>query len=79
MAFTWLLDKLMDWKGVVRYWPQRGMHEMLVSCGFLVHRHSMVDYLPYPHILYVATKTVATTGTLNPSGVRIIVADQQVE
>ena len=24
--------------------------------GFTVHRHRMIDYLPYPHILYVSTR-----------------------
>jgi hypothetical protein len=28
---------------------------MLESLGFEVYRHRMIDYLPYPHILYVSS------------------------
>jgi 2-polyprenyl-3-methyl-5-hydroxy-6-metoxy-1,4-benzoquinol methylase len=54
--FTWLLDKVMDYKTPVHYWPPAALQQLLESSGFEVHRHQMLDYLPYPHILYVARK-----------------------
>lgn len=56
LAFTWLLDKLMDYKAPVRYWAPKELHPLLESHGFEVRRHSLIDYLPYPHVLYVGTK-----------------------
>ena len=56
LAFTWLLDKLMDYKAPVRYWAPEEVQPMLESLGFEVYRHRMVDYLPYPHVLYVNTR-----------------------
>jgi hypothetical protein len=54
--FTWLLDKVMDYRTPVHYWPPAELQALLESSGFEVHRHQMIDYLPYPHILYVAQK-----------------------
>jgi SAM-dependent methyltransferase len=56
LAFTWVLDKLMDYRTPVRYWPPREVQPLLESLGFTVFQHRMVDYLPYPHILYIATR-----------------------
>ena len=56
LAFTWALDKLMDYRTPVRYWPPREVQPLLESLGFTVFQHRMVDYLPYPHILYIATR-----------------------
>ena len=56
LAFTWLLDKAMDWRAPVRYWTPEEVQQMLESLGFEVHRHRMIDYLPYPHILYIGTR-----------------------
>jgi 2-polyprenyl-3-methyl-5-hydroxy-6-metoxy-1,4-benzoquinol methylase len=56
LAFTWLLDKLMDYKAPVRYWAPREIQPLLERAGFVVHRHRMIDLLPYPHILYVSTR-----------------------
>jgi SAM-dependent methyltransferase len=55
--FTWVLDKVMDFKTPVHYWPPAALQQLLESSGFEVHRHQMIDYLPYPHILYVARKS----------------------
>ncbi len=55
LVFTWLLDKLMDYRTPVRYWTPEEVQSMLESVGFEVYRHRMIDYLPYPHILYVST------------------------
>ena len=54
--FTWWLDKLMDPKTPVHYWQSSALVPMLESCGFQVFVHHMVDYLPYPHILYICRK-----------------------
>lgn len=56
LAFTWLLDKLMDYRAPVRYWSAQEAQSLLESLGLEVHRHSLIDYLPYPHILYVGTR-----------------------
>ncbi|MEP7307126.1 MAG: class I SAM-dependent methyltransferase [Acidobacteriota bacterium] len=56
LAFTWLLDKVMDYKAPVRYWAPEEIQPLLEAAGFEVHRHRMIDYLPYPHILYVGTR-----------------------
>jgi 2-polyprenyl-3-methyl-5-hydroxy-6-metoxy-1,4-benzoquinol methylase len=60
LAFTWLLDKVMDYKAPVRYWAPEEIQPLLESNGFDVHRHRMIDYLPYPHILYVGTRRRST-------------------
>lgn len=62
LAFTWLLDKAMDPKAPVRYWAPHEVQPMLESLGFGVHRHRMIDYLPYPHILYIGTRHSGTEG-----------------
>ena len=54
--FTWALDKLMDPRAPVRYWPADELSGALETAGFTVRRHLMVDVLPYPHILYVCTR-----------------------
>ncbi len=57
MAFTWFLDKVMDYKAPVDYWSQKEMLNLLNSKGAKVYRHAMVDILPYPHVIYIAKKT----------------------
>ena len=54
--FTWALDKLMDPRAPVHYWPAEELGATLEDAGFSVRRHLMVDILPYPHILYVCTR-----------------------
>jgi cyclopropane fatty-acyl-phospholipid synthase-like methyltransferase len=54
--FTWALDKLMSPLAPVRYWSGEELTGALRDAGFTVRRHLMVDILPYPHILYVATR-----------------------
>jgi SAM-dependent methyltransferase len=56
LAFTWALDKLMDYRTPVRYWSPAEVQPLLESLGFMVFQHRMIDYLPYPHILYIATR-----------------------
>lgn len=58
LGFTWALDKLMDYKAAVRYWAPEEIQPLIEGAGFMVHRHRMIDYLPYPHILYVSTRRV---------------------
>jgi ubiquinone/menaquinone biosynthesis C-methylase UbiE len=55
LAFTWLLDKMMDFRAPVRYWAPEEVQPLLESLGFEVFQHRMIDYLPYPHILYIST------------------------
>ncbi len=54
--FTWTLDRLMDPRTPVRYWPADELQALLERVGFGVHRHLMVDFLPYPHVLYVCRR-----------------------
>jgi 2-polyprenyl-3-methyl-5-hydroxy-6-metoxy-1,4-benzoquinol methylase len=51
--FTLALDKLMDYHAPVDYWSPDDLMALVRSHGFIVYVHSMVDYLPYPHILYI--------------------------
>jgi cyclopropane fatty-acyl-phospholipid synthase-like methyltransferase len=51
--FTWLLDRAMAPATPVRYWSAEELTRALTDAGFGVHRHLMVDLLPYPHVLYV--------------------------
>ena len=51
--FTWLLDRAMAPSMPVHYWSTEELTQALVDAGFGVHRHLMVDLLPYPHVLYI--------------------------
>jgi 2-polyprenyl-3-methyl-5-hydroxy-6-metoxy-1,4-benzoquinol methylase len=54
--FTWLLDKGMDMRAPVDYWPKHELEARLRQSGFVVHSHAMLDVLPYPHQLYLCRK-----------------------
>jgi SAM-dependent methyltransferase len=51
--FTWGLDKALAPRTPVHYWSADRLAAVLAAAGFTVHRHLMVDWLPYPHVLYV--------------------------
>ncbi len=51
--FTWLLDKAMDFRTPVHYWSMDALSDLLRSKRLRVFAHQMVDYLPYPHVIYV--------------------------
>ena len=51
--FTWWLDRAMAPTTPVHYWSAEALTRALEEAGFEVHRHLMVDLLPYPHVLYV--------------------------
>ncbi len=51
--FTWLLDRMMDRTGPLRYWPRTELTGALREAGFEVFSHAMPDILPYPHLLYI--------------------------
>ncbi len=51
--FTHVLDLLVSPGGVIHYWPAAELQALLQRIGFRVYRHLMVDFLPYPHVLYV--------------------------
>lgn len=55
-AFTWAMDRLVDPRTPVHYWEADVLQSLLEEVGFRVYRHLMVDYLPYPHVLYVCTR-----------------------
>jgi 2-polyprenyl-3-methyl-5-hydroxy-6-metoxy-1,4-benzoquinol methylase len=54
--FTHALDRLMDPWTPVRYWAADELQALLSELGFRVYRHLLVDYLPYPHILYIGER-----------------------
>jgi cyclopropane fatty-acyl-phospholipid synthase-like methyltransferase len=51
--FTWALDRAMAPTSPVHYWSTDALTRELTRAGFAVHRHLMVDLLPYPHVLYI--------------------------
>ena len=54
--FTHALDRVMDPATPVHYWGTEELQALLEDVGFDVHRHLMVDLLPYPHVLYIARR-----------------------
>jgi cyclopropane fatty-acyl-phospholipid synthase-like methyltransferase len=54
--FTHALDRVMDPRTPVRYWGVEELQALLEDVGFEVHRHLMVDLLPYPHVLYIGRR-----------------------
>jgi cyclopropane fatty-acyl-phospholipid synthase-like methyltransferase len=56
--FTHALDRLMDPRTPVRYWAADELQALVVEAGFRVHRHLLVDYLPYPHVLYICERVL---------------------
>ncbi len=54
--FTWTLDKLMAPRTPVRYWSADELGATLRAAGFEVRRHAMLDFFPYPHVIFIATR-----------------------
>jgi 2-polyprenyl-3-methyl-5-hydroxy-6-metoxy-1,4-benzoquinol methylase len=54
--FTHALDLLVSPGSPPHYWAAETLQAALEEAGFRVFRHSMVDVLPYPHMLYVCRK-----------------------
>ena len=54
--FTHALDRVMDPRTPVTYWAAEDLQALLEDVGFEVHRHLMVDVLPYPHVLYIGRR-----------------------
>ena len=54
--FTHALDLLVSPGRPPHYWAAEALQAALEEVGFRVFRHSMVDFLPYPHVLYVCRK-----------------------
>jgi hypothetical protein len=40
----------------VRYWSGEELASALRAAGFETRRHAMLDFLPYPHVLYIGAK-----------------------
>jgi cyclopropane fatty-acyl-phospholipid synthase-like methyltransferase len=51
--FTHALDLLVSPGSPPHYWAAETLQAALEDAGFQVVRHAMVDFLPYPHVLYV--------------------------
>jgi 2-polyprenyl-3-methyl-5-hydroxy-6-metoxy-1,4-benzoquinol methylase len=58
-VFAHALDLAMSPSSPPHYWAQDELAAELGRAGFSVKRHVLIDYLPYPHVLFVATKTRA--------------------
>ena len=54
MLFTLALDRLMVGMEPIHYWSPPELMGLLEELGFRVYHHRMTDFLPYPHILYIA-------------------------
>jgi SAM-dependent methyltransferase len=54
--FTHALDLVVSPKAPPHYWAAEALQGALEDTGFRVHRHAMVDFLPYPHVLYVCRR-----------------------
>jgi 2-polyprenyl-3-methyl-5-hydroxy-6-metoxy-1,4-benzoquinol methylase len=54
--FTHALDLAMSPSSPVCYWDRPRLAATLAAAGFRVYSHSMVDFLPYPHVLFVCRK-----------------------
>jgi SAM-dependent methyltransferase len=55
--FTRALDWAMDPDAAVQYWNASEFQQLLQGMGFRVYRHKMNDVLPYPHMLFICSKT----------------------
>jgi len=55
--FTRALDWAMDPDARVNYWSAADLQDTLERIGFRVYRHKMNDVMPYPHVLYICSKT----------------------
>jgi 2-polyprenyl-3-methyl-5-hydroxy-6-metoxy-1,4-benzoquinol methylase len=56
LAYTWLLDKFMDRRAPLNYWTPGQVRDVLQRLGLSVYKHSMLDLLPCPHVMYIAVK-----------------------
>jgi SAM-dependent methyltransferase len=54
--FTHALDLIVSPGSPPHYWAAEALQAALEETGFRVHRHAMVDFLPYPHVLFVCRK-----------------------
>ena len=55
--FTRALDWAMDPDARVNYWSAADLQDTLERIGFRVYRHKMNDVMPYPHVLYICSRT----------------------
>ena len=56
MVFTWILDKMMDFRGPLHYYSKEEMLSLIEAHGFDVKIHRLIDILPYPHVMYICRK-----------------------
>jgi len=63
MIFTLLLDRMMVGSEPIHYWDPAELCALVEGLGFSVKRHTINDFLPYPHILYVCTRAEARGST----------------
>jgi len=56
-GFTYVADRAVAGLDCPIHYRSRGeMRALLTDLGFRVRHHSMIDYIPFPHIFYVATR-----------------------
>ncbi len=56
VLFTRILDKIMAPQDNPYYWPEAEIVSLLKSIGFSVTVQEFSDFLPFPHVLYVAQR-----------------------
>jgi len=56
LIYVWLTDKMVDYRAPVHYWASADVRQLLDTLGFDVYRHSVLEHLPSPHVVYIATK-----------------------
>ncbi len=57
LIFTWLLDKLVDFRAPLTYQHYDKIERILGFCGFKTVREDVIDdVLPYPHMILVCQK-----------------------
>ncbi len=56
VRFTHLLDDLMTGREPVYYFPVAEMQQHLASLGFATSTFHLWDYIPFPHVVYVARR-----------------------
>jgi SAM-dependent methyltransferase len=57
LTFTRVLDDLMTGREPVYYFPVAEMQQHLASLGFASSTFHLWDYIPFPHVIYVARRS----------------------
>ena len=56
MSGTEHIDVNLSWSSPRTQWKRASLWTLTLVVGFRVYRHLMVDFLPYPHVLYACER-----------------------